>query len=51
MDKSFLGHSMHILDNDMTDRTTTPTISTGDGAEGLMRGGGSARDEAHEKIS
>jgi hypothetical protein len=46
-----LGHSMHILDNDMTDRTTNADHLIQEMAlKDWMRGGGS-RDEAHEKIS
>jgi hypothetical protein len=50
MDKSFLGHSMHILDNDMTDRTNADHLIQEMALKDWMRGGGS-RDEAHEKIS
>jgi hypothetical protein len=42
---------MHILDNDMTDRTTNADHLIQEMAlKDWMRGGGS-RDEAHEKIS
>lgn len=51
MDKSFLGYSMHILDNNMTERTTNADHLIQEMAlNDWMRGGGSARDEAHEKI-
>jgi hypothetical protein len=46
MDKSFLGHSMHILDNDMTDRTTNADHLIQEMAlKDWMRGGGSAREK------
>jgi hypothetical protein len=51
MDKSFLGYSMHILDDDMTGKTTNADHLIQEMAlKDWMRGGGSARDEAHEKI-